>query len=98
MSEPTFSWQQPGGRFASGMVTAPGLPPATPPPADPSPPSPEHGPDGPRRRRRQIMIFAGIAGGILALGLTIILIVVFSSGGNPFRGHAAGPADLRPPL
>ncbi|MEU4238022.1 hypothetical protein [Actinoplanes sp. NPDC026619] len=100
MSEPTFSWQQPGGRFSSGMVTAPGLPPATPPPDDPPPPSrePKPGPDGPQRRHRQIMIFAGIAGGILALGLTIILILVFSSGGNPFRGQATGPADLRPPL
>jgi hypothetical protein len=98
MSEPTFSWQQPGGRFASGMVTAPGFPPASPPPADPPPPDREPGPDGPQRRRRQMMIFAGVAGGILALGLTIILILVFSSGSNPFRDRASGPADFRPPL
>ncbi|MFD0520045.1 hypothetical protein [Paractinoplanes durhamensis] len=99
MSEPTpetFSWQQPGGRLTSGMVTAPSRLPSPPPPPD----SPEQapGPDGPQRRRRQMLIFAGIAGAILAIGLTILLVLVFSSGGNPFRDKASGPADLRPPL
>ncbi|GIM97894.1 hypothetical protein [Paractinoplanes toevensis] len=98
MSEPTtFSWQQPGGRFASGMVTAPGLPPVTPPPRDP-PPDEKPGPDGPQRRRRQMLIFAGIAGAILAIGLTIILLLVFASGSNPFRDRASAPTDVRPPL
>jgi hypothetical protein len=98
MSEPTtetFAWQRPGDRFASGMVTAPGAPPIVPPtpPVEPDPP-----PDGPRRRRRQMQIFAGIAGAILAIGLTIILILVFSDGGNPFRDRASAPTDVRPPL
>ena len=45
------------------------------PPAPPEPP----GADGPQRRRRQMLIFGGIAGAILAVGLTIILIVALSS-------------------
>jgi hypothetical protein len=85
---------RPGGALGSGMVTglgtvtAPGVP----------PPSPRPERDGPRRRRRQLLIFGGIAGGILAVGLTIILIVVLSTGGNPFRDRAAPPTDVRPPL
>jgi hypothetical protein len=101
MSEPTFSWQQPGGSLSSGMVTAPGLRPPSdpPPPADPPPGSPGSSPKpGPQRRRKQMLIFAGIAGGILAIGLTIILILVFSSSTNPFSSKASGPADVRPPL
>ncbi|GAA0541441.1 hypothetical protein GCM10010172_23490 [Paractinoplanes ferrugineus] len=98
MSEPTFSWQQPGGSLSSGMVTAPGPPPATPPPTDPPPSAPKPEPTGPQRRRRQMLIFAGIAGGILAIGLTVILVLVFSSSTNPFSRKAAGPADVRPPL
>jgi hypothetical protein len=97
MAEPipeTFAWQRPGDRFASGMVTAPGVPPADPPPtAPPGPPQP----DGPRRRRRQMMIFAGVAGAILAVGLTVILVLAFS-GDNPFRDKASAPTDVRPPL
>jgi hypothetical protein len=77
------------------MVTAPGIPPAQPPP--PAPPSKPTG-DGPRRRRRQMLIFGGIAGGIFAIGLTIILIVVLSSDGNPFGNNVSGPSDVRPPL
>jgi hypothetical protein len=98
MSEPTsetFAWQRAGDRFASGMVTAPGGPPADPPPAAP-PESPQ--PDGPRRRRRQMFIFAGIAGAILAVGLTVILVLVLSTDGDPFRTKAAAPSDVRPPL
>jgi len=67
MSEPTtetFAWQRPGDRFASGMVTAPGGPPAVVPPPPPEP----DGPDGPDRRRRQMWVFAGIAGAILVIG------------------------------
>ena len=45
-----------------------------------------------------MLIFGGIAGGILALGLTIILIVVLSSDGDPFRDRASAPSDVRPPL
>ena len=98
MAEPipeTFAWQRPADRFGSGMVTAPGVPPADPSSAA-SPQAPP--PGGPQRRRRQILIFAGIAGAILALGLTIILVVVFSTDGDPFRDKASAPADLRPPL
>jgi len=45
-----------------------------------------------------MLIFGGIAGAILAIGLTIILIVVFSSDTNPFRDKASAPTDVRPPL
>ena len=90
-SQPT-TWQHPGGSWGSGMVTSPGVPPLQPPPEVPP------GLDGPQRRRRQMLIFGGIAGGILALGLTIILIVVLSSDGNPFGDRASAPTDVRPPL
>lgn len=99
-SPETFAWQRPGvgspgGGFTSGLVTAPGVPPLTPPPAAP----PESAPDeGPRRRRQQMMIFAGIAGAILAIGLTVILVVTLSTDGAPFRDKASAPTDLRPPL
>ena len=91
-SQPT-AWQRPGGSWGSGTVTSPGVPPVQPPPPDPPP-----GLDGPQRRRRQMLIFGGIAGGILALGLTIILIVVLSSDGDPFGDKASAPTDVRPPL
>ena len=46
-----------------------------------------------------MLIFGGIAGTIVAVGLTIILIVVLSSEGNPFGGgDADAPTDVRPPL
>jgi hypothetical protein len=89
------AWSRPGGAWGSGTVTAPGVPPAPPPPAPPERPVVE----GPERRRRQILIFGGIAGTILAIGLVVILILGLSSDGDVFGdGKAAGPADLRPPL
>jgi hypothetical protein len=45
-----------------------------------------------------MLIFGGIAGAILAIGLTVILIVVVSSDGNPFGNKASAPTDVRPPL
>jgi hypothetical protein len=45
-----------------------------------------------------MLIFGGIAGVILVVGLVVLLIAGLSSAGNPFGGKAAGPADLRPPL
>lgn len=46
-----------------------------------------------------MLIFSGIAGAILAIGLVVILIVGLSSDGDAFGGgKAAAPADLRPPL
>src|SRR5688572_22368098 len=99
MSEQTpepFSWQQAGGRIGSGLVTtAPGGPPVKPPPP-PDPVAPP--PDGPQRRRRQMQIFGGIAGAILAVGLTVVLILVFSSEGDPFGSKESAPTDVRPPL
>nr|WP_221375688.1 hypothetical protein [Actinoplanes polyasparticus] len=99
MSEQTpepFSWQQAGGRIGSGLVTtAPGGPPVKPPPP-PDPAAPP--PDGPQRRRRQMQIFGGIAGAILAIGLTVVLILVFSSEGDPFGSKESAPTDVRPPL
>src|SRR4051812_31532575 len=95
MSDPAqrTSWQRPGGSWGSGLVTAPGFPPVQP-PADEAPP----GLTGPQRRKRQMLIFAGIAGGILALGLAIILIVALTSDGDPFGRKVSGPTDVRPPL
>lgn len=45
-----------------------------------------------------MLIFGGIAGVILATGLTILLVLVISSGGDPFHSRAAAPTDVRPPL
>jgi hypothetical protein len=47
-----------------------------------------------------MLVFGGIAGAILAIGLTVILIVAFSGGSNPFGGNdrAEAPTDVRPPL
>jgi hypothetical protein len=45
-----------------------------------------------------MLIFGGIAGAILAIGLAVILIVVLSSDGDPFRRQASAPTDVRPPL
>ncbi len=94
----TPAWSPPGGGpWASGMVTSTGLPPA-PPPEPPSPPG-SGGDDGPARRRRQMRIFGGVAGAILAIGLTIILIVALSSDGDALSGDkASAPTDVRPPL
>jgi len=44
-----------------------------------------------------MLIFAGVAGAILAVGLTVILVLAFS-GDNPFRDKARAPTDVRPPL
>jgi hypothetical protein len=77
------------------MVTVSGVPlksPQAPPPPD----APR--PDGPQRRRRQLMIFGGVAGAILAAGLTVLLIVIFGGDRNPFAEKASAPTDLRPPL
>jgi hypothetical protein len=98
MSESTqtpAAWSRPGGAWGSGTVTSPGVPPLVPPP--PAPPE-SPGADGPQRRRRQMLIFGGIAGAILAVGLVVILVVALSSEGNPFGGKADAPTDLRPPL
>jgi hypothetical protein len=45
-----------------------------------------------------MLIFGGIAGAILAIGLAILLIVVLSSDGDPFGNKASAPTDVRPPL
>jgi hypothetical protein len=45
-----------------------------------------------------MLIFAGIAGAILALGLTIILVVMLTTDGGAFRRKASAPTDVRPPL
>ncbi len=45
-----------------------------------------------------MLIFAGIAGGILTIGLVILLIVAFSTDGTAFRSKAQAPTDVRPPL
>ncbi|MFC7527830.1 hypothetical protein ACFQV6_04040 [Actinoplanes sp. GCM10030250] len=55
-------------------------------------------PDGPQRRRRQLMIFGGVAGAILAVGLAVLLVVLLSGDGDPFGDRASGPVDVRPPL
>jgi hypothetical protein len=45
-----------------------------------------------------MLIFGVIAGAILAIGLTIVLLVVLSTDGAPFRSRAEAPTDVRPPL
>jgi hypothetical protein len=44
------------------------------------------------------MIFGGVAGAILAAGLTVLLLVIFGGESNPFADKPAATADLRPPL
>lgn len=45
------------------------------------------------------MIFAGIAGAILAAGLAVVLVLVLSGEGDAFgRDRAEAPTDVRPPL
>ncbi|WP_245673792.1 hypothetical protein [Actinoplanes rectilineatus] len=56
-------------------------------------------PDRAARQRRQLLIFGGVAGGILVAGLTVLLIVMLGGDRVPFSDdEGAGPADLRPPL
>ena len=45
-----------------------------------------------------MMMFGGVAGAILAIGLTIILAVVLGSDGDPFGSQASAPTEVRPPL
>ncbi|MEU8658400.1 hypothetical protein AB0C31_17010, partial [Actinoplanes philippinensis] len=77
MSEPQppmSAWERPGVPWSSGMVTGHRVP--EPGPEPETPPEPPR-PDGPERRRRQLMIFGGVAGVILAAGLVILLVVIF---------------------
>lgn len=45
-----------------------------------------------------MLIFSGVAGAILAVGLAVILILLLSGEGSPLRHRAWPPADVRPPL
>ena len=45
-----------------------------------------------------MLIFGGIAAAIVAIGLTIVLVLVLSSNGDPFRSRVTAPTDVRPPL
>ncbi|MEJ3743878.1 hypothetical protein WEI85_11365 [Actinomycetes bacterium KLBMP 9797] len=87
--------------WGAGTVTALGLP-ATAPPAAPGGPDTPGPPDDPRTRdRRRLLWFAGVAGGVLAAGLAIVLAVVLSGNPHlpgPFGNDVAGPSDVRPPL
>lgn len=44
------------------------------------------------------MIFGGVAGAILAGGLIVLLVLLFSGEGNPFGDRVSAPTDVRPPL
>jgi hypothetical protein len=77
------------------MVSAYHVPEQRPqPPESPEPPRKGE----PERRRRQLMIFGGVAGLILAAGLVVLLVVLLGGDGDPFGEKTASPADLRPPL
>jgi hypothetical protein len=86
------SWQRPGGAWTAGTVTTTYPPP---PPFEP-PPAPPGAPGG--GSRRQLLIFGGVAAAIAVIGLVVVLVVVFSGDSSPFRGKAAPPTDVRPPL
>ena len=45
-----------------------------------------------------MMIFGGVSAAILAIGLIVVLVVVTSGDGSPFRRAASAPTDVRPPL
>jgi hypothetical protein len=100
MSEPQPQepvWSRPGGTWSSGTVTAYGVPSQSPVPPPPDlPVAPPR--TGPEARRRQLMIFGGIAGLILAGGLIVLLVLTLSGTDNPFRDRASAPTDVRPPL
>jgi hypothetical protein len=92
---PPPTWQRPGGSWGAGTVTAP--PPVTPPPV--VPPTPAGPPPGDGdNSRRQLLIFGGVAAAIVAIGLAVVLVIVFSGGRDPFRSRATAPTDVRPPL
>lgn len=84
---------QPGTGWSAGTVTGFRTAPEAPTPDPPEPPPV----DPARRQRRQLFWFAGVAGGVLAAGLAVLLTLVMT-GRSPFRSAAAAPADNRPPL
>jgi hypothetical protein len=79
--------------WGAGTVTALGTP-VLPPPET----QPDEAPGQRNRDRRRLMLFAGAAGGTLAVGLVVILAMVLSGRADPFSGDVAGPSDKRPPL
>ncbi|MFD0741840.1 hypothetical protein ACFQ1L_08060 [Phytohabitans flavus] len=50
------------------------------------------------RERRRLLWFAGVAGGMLVIGLVLVLAFTMSGGVDPFGDKPAGPSDVRPPL
>ncbi|HET9516400.1 MAG TPA: hypothetical protein VFO77_01610 [Actinoplanes sp.] len=63
--------------------------------AHPQPPEQPRSPA--QQHRRQLLVFGGVAGVIVAVGMAVVLAVAFS-GDNPFGDRAAAPTDVRPPL
>ncbi|BCB79854.1 hypothetical protein GCM10022251_09510 [Phytohabitans flavus] len=80
--------------WGAGTVTRIGAP-VLPPPVDPPPPAP---PAEQGRERRRLLWFAGVAGGMLVIGLVLVLAFTMSGGVDPFGDKPAGPSDVRPPL
>lgn len=80
--------------WGAGTVTRIGTP-VLPPPVAPPPPAP---PADRGRERRRLLWFAGVAGGMLVIGLVVVLAFTLSGGGVPFSDKPSGPSDVRPPL
>jgi hypothetical protein len=59
-------------------------------------------PRPPRNPRRDLLLYGGLAGGVLVIGLIVLLVLVLNgewgSGKGPLAQNAAPPPDVRPPL
>jgi hypothetical protein len=68
-------------------------------PAPPKIPEPAAPPDDPaRRNKRMLLLFGGIALGVIVTGLVIVLAMVMTGGAGSFGRRASGPTDTRPDL
>jgi hypothetical protein len=87
--------------WGAGAVTRVGVPPDPAPPA-PAPPDPAAPPPGAPSTaaadRRRLMLFGGVAGAVLVIGLVVVLAVTAGGGVDPLWDRPAAPADVRPPL
>jgi hypothetical protein len=92
---PDPSRPRPAAGWGAGTVTRLGL-------APPGQPAPEarpadHPADKPGDRRR-LLLFGGVAGAILVVGLVVVLAVTITGGLDPAWDRPAPAVDVRPPL
>ncbi|HET6211886.1 MAG TPA: hypothetical protein VFE14_03330 [Micromonosporaceae bacterium] len=85
------------GSWRAGIVTRPddGWTPEAP-PAGAAPATPVW--DHRRRDRRTLLWFGGAAGAVVATGIVVLLVLVFTGDHTPLHPRYATPPDIRPPL